>query len=613
MKKNKTKLFKITTAAIFFFLILILFIKESESQLTGSIFTKQYFNTKSDSPHTFTCNACHLIHNSTGNVLTTLAGNDNLCMSCHNPAGIASSLSFSVADIADPAGNTGTSHAWNVPAVNTTYETNLPVNTEMSSRINSGEIICSTCHDQHLQTFSPFLRADNTGDAICKDCHSARDIGKYSDDNVNHKGSHPVGLVYDGSNSTLNPTPSAPLQLVGLNIECSSCHQIHYSASTDGNILRTTNDNALCTSCHTYGSHNGFSCNDCHQVHNTVKDNIYMIKDVVNSSSVNFYAETGINSFGDEDVTYDGICEVCHTGTLTDYHRSDGTGASHNPGTNCTSCHPHDDNFAPGGCSECHTVAFPGWGVSDSHFAHTDKYTYACSICHLNYGSGGSLEGTHPNSTLNGDNTMNTLVRAQVNFDPSGLATRNGQDDPIETWITAPSYDTGNMTCDGIYCHSSGSTADRGTDGTYDWGSTYEDEMLYTTTPAWSSTVGTINTCTVCHRGVGNMISPYTITQNYVDPLPPTSGAHTRGAHTSNNKSFVSYGWVNVQCFWCHNADGASADGPNYQGTYGTSFHVDGQTHFDPRNYSTGGTIANGMIYSYDGAERHCGDGKSCW
>ena len=606
MKKNKTKLFKITTAAIFFFLILLLFIKESESQLTGSIFTKQYFNTKSDAPHSFTCNACHLIHNSTGNVLTTLAGNDNLCMSCHNPSGTASSLSFSVADIADPAGNTGTSHAWNVPAVNTTYETNLPVNTEMSTRINSGEIICSTCHDQHLQAFSPFLRADNTGDAICKDCHSARDIGRYTDDNINHKGSHPVGLVYDGSNSKLNPTPSAPLQLVGLNIECSSCHQVHYSVSTDGNILRTTNDNTLCTSCHTYGSHNGFSCNDCHQAHNTVKDNIYMIKDVVNSNSVNFYTETGINSFGDEDGTEDGICEVCHTGTS--YHLADGTGASHNPTSNCTACHPHEDNFAPGGCSECHTVAFPDWGVSDSHFAHTDKYTYACNTCHLNYGSGGSLEGTHPNSTLNGDSTMNFLVSAQVNFDPSGLARRNGNDG------NTPTYAGSGGTCSNVYCHSNGVSADRATDGTYTWGGLPFGTVSYATTPAW--TAGTITACTPCHAGVGNMTSPYTITPpgpliSSADDYPPT-GEHRKGQHYDLTQN-ISYSGGQAQCFFCHNTESSTVDAPRFQGTYGTSLHVDGETHFSPVWLSNGGTMIDTWTYSYDGSATHCGNKKSCW
>ncbi|MBL0062681.1 MAG: hypothetical protein IPP40_14650 [bacterium] len=34
---------------------------------------------------------------------------------------------------------------------------------------------------------------------------------------------------------------------------------------------------------------------------------------------------------------YDGICEICHT--QTDYYRSNGKGAEHNPGSNCITCH----------------------------------------------------------------------------------------------------------------------------------------------------------------------------------------------------------------------------------------------------------------------------------
>jgi hypothetical protein len=109
------------------------------------------------------------------------------------------------------------------------------------------------------------------------------------------------------------------------------------------------------------------------------------------------------------------------------------------------------------------------------------------------------------------------------------------------------------------------------------------------------------------------MVSPYTISSPFVAPVPPTSGSHSTTPHKDNDQSFSGYGWVNVQCFWCHNVNGASANGPNLQGTYGTTFHVDGRTYFDPRQYSNGGTFANGMTYSYEGSAAHCGSGKNCW
>jgi hypothetical protein len=106
------------------------------------------------------------------------------------------------------------------------------------------------------------------------------------------------------------------------------------------------------------------------------------------------------------------------------------------------------------------------------------------------------------------------------------------------------------------------------------------------------------------------MNSPYTINSPFVNASPPNTGAHLRGVHVDNDQDFSSLNWFSVQCFWCHNTNGVSTS-PNLQGTYGTSFHVDGITHFDPRQYVNGGTYANGMSYSAEG--NHCATGRSCW
>ena len=42
---------------------------------------------------------------------------------------------------------------------------------------------------------------------------------------------------------------------------------------------------------------------------------------------------------------FDGICEICHT--QTEYYRSNGKGAEHNPGSNCITCHTHENGFMP--------------------------------------------------------------------------------------------------------------------------------------------------------------------------------------------------------------------------------------------------------------------------
>ncbi|NOZ34319.1 MAG: hypothetical protein GXO80_03355 [Chlorobi bacterium] len=358
---------------------------------------------KSDAPHNFTCNACHITHNSQGISLTSVHGNANLCMSCHNPVGIANAKPFSNADKATP-GFSGNSHAWDVPAINIQYEVNLTTDPEMLKRVVNDTIICSTCHNQHSQTYTPFLRADNTGDAMCKNCHAARNTGRYIDDNINNRGSHPVGLIYDGSDPRFFSSPSAPLQIPDSKIECSSCHQIHYSATNDGNLLRTTNDDNLCKSCHTYTEHMSLGCNSCHQTHNPNKTNIYLIKDTINTPNsgsvpVLFTSTTGTNSYADGDTDYNGICEACHTATK--YHRNNSGGNhTHHAGTDCISCHTHKNSFLHGGdCRKCHGhdagyeykpgLYCAGNGTFQSHSTHTEIDTddligpnINCETCH---------------------------------------------------------------------------------------------------------------------------------------------------------------------------------------------------------------------------------------
>ena len=549
------------------------------------------------------CNACHITHDALGGSLTNTLGNANLCMSCHVTSGAADGKPFSNADKAIP-GTSGTSHAWDAASVNTTYETVLTTDPQMVLRVDEGNITCSTCHDQHNSNTNPsYTRISNAGDAMCKDCHSPRDVGRYVDETTLNKGSHPVGLAYSGTGD-FESSPTGSVLVVGGNVECSSCHQTHYATTTDGYLLRQTNDDALCTSCHTLGTHNSMGCNDCHQTHNTDKSNIYMIKNTIATPSsgdrtVVFTALTGTNSFADGDATYDGVCEVCHTTTL--HFRNDGSASDQNhtssggpqDGTNCIGCHPHNSDFSPSGgnCVDCH-VTFSGgsWNISDGHVAHITKYDFTCNTCHI------------------GNTHIDGIV--DVAFDPTGLARRNGLDSNTPSW--------NGTTCSSIYCHSNGVSADRATDGTYTWGGLPFGTMAYATIPNWST--GTIDACTFCHAGKGNMTGDYTISE----PGPitdnsdfPATGQHgsIKGQHATNSQNLQppATTWDFVQCFWCHETDGDAPTGPKKQGTYGTSLHVDGQTHFDPRWYSNGGTIVNTMTYSYEGLAAHCAAGKSCW
>ncbi|MFQ5630203.1 MAG: cytochrome c3 family protein, partial [bacterium] len=282
------------------------------------------------------CSSCHVLHQSPGGQLTQVQGNANLCMSCHNPTGQAANKPFSNADRAQP-GVSGTSHAWDAFATNPTYGATPPTNPEITVRIYDNNIVCSTCHNQHSQEFSPFLRASNFQNALCKECHAIRDVASYRDD-PNNKGSHPVGKVYPTSDPRFfNPPQNPNIQLVDPDrVECTSCHSPHFADSGganggagDGYILRDANDDAFCKSCHTYQEHKGQSCRKCHQPHDPNRDNILLVKPTIStpnsgSKSVIFTAESGANSFADGDSTFDGVCEVCHTST--DYHRNNSSG-----------------------------------------------------------------------------------------------------------------------------------------------------------------------------------------------------------------------------------------------------------------------------------------------
>jgi predicted CXXCH cytochrome family protein len=91
---------------------------------------------------------CHTPHQAPGGRLTAAAGNVNLCQSCHNSAGLAAALPLDNADAAVP-GVSGSSHAFDAPALNPSFDTQLPLDPEMALRVMDGNVVCSTCHNQH--------------------------------------------------------------------------------------------------------------------------------------------------------------------------------------------------------------------------------------------------------------------------------------------------------------------------------------------------------------------------------------------------------------------------------------------------------------------------------
>ena len=107
--------------------------------------------TASDPPHwigaveTIDCTSnCHVPHHALGGGLNPETGNTNLCQSCH----ASNSLPIDSADKAIP-GVSGTSHGFDVSPTSPTFGADTPANQEMALRLMEGNVVCSTCHNQH--------------------------------------------------------------------------------------------------------------------------------------------------------------------------------------------------------------------------------------------------------------------------------------------------------------------------------------------------------------------------------------------------------------------------------------------------------------------------------
>lgn len=255
-----------------------------------------------DPPHLTNdvCGVCHIPHNAPGGTITAVAGNANLCMSCHTVGGTASSNAFSTANQALPfpgllpgQAPAGTSHRWDAgPAGHVTV---LGTNATSTGTLLTGGAFTGVYAKVYLLTIT------NAGSA-----GAAR---------FNWTATSPGGAgtnVLTGTNVVLNegvtvtfvngtgtpfqvndqwsihvrPDLRAPtntqvlLRLDGGLLTCSACHDVHYQGRApfdtnapaygggslgDGrHYMRITNDTEqLCNDCHaarvvtnaSYGSH----------------------------------------------------------------------------------------------------------------------------------------------------------------------------------------------------------------------------------------------------------------------------------------------------------------------------------------------------------------------
>lgn len=209
-----------------------------------------------DDPHgsanSIYCEQCHISHSTLGDILINSADSlvSTLCLSCHTPGGWAGMTRYmSSSQKADP-GASGTSHSWDVPAVNADRGAQMPTSQTLLDHLRADEkITCATCHDPHSNSTSPFLRLDNSADQLCLDCHQPRNmtsVRTYTGSDL----SHPIGNSLPSTSTYHNP----PLDTdgnaqpsdgnltndyklgAGDEVRCTTCHGVHYVDSNSGTV-----------------------------------------------------------------------------------------------------------------------------------------------------------------------------------------------------------------------------------------------------------------------------------------------------------------------------------------------------------------------------------------
>ncbi|WP_275975621.1 cytochrome c3 family protein [Geothrix terrae] len=252
----------------------------------------------------------------------------------------------------------------------------------MSTYLEGGKLMCSTCHDQHLQALAPFdpnasqtytagttnnrhfQRVRNDDGSMCGDCHAARNVGKGGT-------SHPVHVNLASAPNTKTPTLGTVLSAAG-NVECLTCHDVHKAPTTTapaGMLLRVSNSLALCTDCHTLAD------TTTANVHTNPTSGILWPGDGYGGSTYPAITDTTLRGacknchtpHGWPDANnpggryafalgarQDNLCETCHDGTPAKDVRTEILKTNHHP-VERTSGHTV-------GCADCHNphMATPG-------------------------------------------------------------------------------------------------------------------------------------------------------------------------------------------------------------------------------------------------------------
>ncbi len=322
----------------------------------------------------------------------------------------------------------------------------------------------SATDSYYLNSGRHFMRILNSTNQLCLDCHFYRnqnDVRTYTGKPLSHPVNKTLAATKDptqffsvpvepasagfvpqgGTRGELNGGTDTNLKnnialAQDLGILCLSCHQVHFSPSSDGNILRRPREE-ICHACHKTdvnapndsnsikthnsintdsvkwspggwgiagGKYGEFKCTTCHAVHGT--KNVFLIKETITApnapadnlpgGAVDFRSLSGTAGttpglMGDDTEGHAAssrVCETCHS--LNSYHNADSannTGdLAHMNAQECTFCHSHKIAFKAGYEVGQHTATL-GTGYVELFDGHdylsgSVGIDVQCGMCH---------------------------------------------------------------------------------------------------------------------------------------------------------------------------------------------------------------------------------------
>lgn len=367
---------------------------------------------ENDPPHnsvnTINCNNCHTPHHAPGGRLNTIAGNANLCMSCHNPGGLAAARPFSDADQALP-GVSGTTHRWDSGP---SGHTEAALTNTSSGSVRSGGTFTSRIERQYTI-----------------DITSAGDVGIAGFSWVDSEGNTSTGItgadvpLSVGLTLTFEAGESSPHFVIGdsWTLFVRTDLQLPNPTSTDVQELRmafsvSQEGKVVCSTCHDqhrqnlqpfdptappfggpgtgWGRHyqkrtNTMNqmCTTCHAIRNVTSSAEGSHPVAVPIPGGDFQTPSSLNL----DAAGSVRCMTCHSPHFTD---SGGANAGQGDGyllavalgDLCYECHTLADRTNASHLDAASGALFPGGQYGSSFPAHTAEKRGLCVNCHWPHG-----------------------------------------------------------------------------------------------------------------------------------------------------------------------------------------------------------------------------------